>query len=60
MNVFKTSMASAAVLAGSASPARAQLAKATLIGTFTNPIYVTSAPYFTQNTGALKRIDPLP
>ncbi len=46
MNVSKISVALAAavVFAGGISPARAQLAKATLIDTFVNPIYVTSAP----------------
>jgi glucose/arabinose dehydrogenase len=46
MNVFKTSIAFAAavVFAGAVSPARAQLAKATLIDTFVNPVYVTAAP----------------
>ena len=46
MNVFKTSiaLAAAAVFASTASPAQVLLAKATLIGTFTHPIYVTSAP----------------
>ena len=46
MNVFKTSIALAALVAfaGAASPARALLAQATLIDTFANPIYVTGAP----------------
>ena len=46
MNVLKTSIAlvAAVAFAGAVSPARAQLAKATLIDTFVNPIYVTGAP----------------
>lgn len=47
MNVFKTSivLAAAAVFVGAASPVQALMAEATRIpGTFTSPIYVTSAP----------------